>query len=137
MNSRSRKSCDLPITVQIQDKLIRQFPSTKFWHTKLFVIDIFDSNDLKEIIIAEHNRAHRSIQENVKQVFFFLLSFLDPDRDIGHQQCQLFTELLTGTVVSNQARFCLDSYTPFPQFVCRSHKVYPFFFQYHPEDSIA
>ena len=60
--------CDLPVLVQIQDKLIRQFPGTKFWYTKLFVIDIFDPNDQKEIIITEHNRAHRSVQENVKQV---------------------------------------------------------------------
>ena len=41
----------------------------------------------------------------------FLLSFLDPDRDIRHQQRQIYTELLTGPVVSNQARFCLDSCT--------------------------
>ena len=41
--------------------------------------------------------------------FFFLLSFLDPNLDIGHEQRQLSTELLTGPVVSNQARFCLDS----------------------------
>ena len=61
-----------------------------------------------------------------------LLSFLDPDRNIGHQQHQLSTELLTGPVVSNQARFCLDSCTPFPQFVFTSRRVSPFFSQYYP-----
>ena len=59
--------------------------------------------------------------------YLLLLSFLDSDRDIGHQQCQLSTELLTGSVVSNQARFCLDCCTPFPQFVSTSHMVTPFF----------
>ena len=60
--------CDLPILAQIQDKLIRQFPNTKFWHTKLFVIDIFDPNEQKEIVLTEHNRAHRAAQENMKQI---------------------------------------------------------------------
>ena len=66
-----------------------------------------------------------------------LLSFLNPYRNIGHQQRQLFTELLTGPVVSNQARFCLDSCTPFPQFVSTPHKMTPFFTQYHLEGFIA
>ena len=60
-----------------------------------------------------------------------LLSFLDPDRDIGHQQRQLSTDLLNGAVVSNQTRFYLDSCTAFPQYVSSSHRVSPFFCQYH------
>ena len=70
-------------------------------------------------------------------VLLLLLSFLDSDGDIGHQQRQLSTELLTGPVVSNQARVCLDSCTSFPQFIPMSRRVTPFFSQYHPEDSIA
>ena len=60
--------CDLPILAQLQDELIRHFPGTKFWHSKLFVIDIFDPNDQKEIALTEHNRAHRAAQENTKQI---------------------------------------------------------------------
>ena len=70
---------------------------------------------------------------SLHQFLLLLLSFLDRDRNIGHQQRQLCTELLTRPVVSNQARLCLDSCTPFPQFVSRSHRVSPFFSQYHPE----
>ena len=71
--------------------------------------------------------------KNLQQLFL-LLDFLDPNRD---QQRQLCTELLTGPVVSNQTRFCLHSCTAFPQFVFTSRRVSSFFFQYHPEDSIA
>ena len=60
--------CDLPILAQLQDELIRYFPGTKFWYSKLFVIDIFDPNDQKEIALTEHNRAHRAAQENTKQI---------------------------------------------------------------------
>jgi len=31
-------------------------------------MNILDANEQKEIIICEHNRAHRAAQENVKQV---------------------------------------------------------------------
>ena len=68
--------------------------------------------------------------------FILLLSCLDPDRDIGNQQCQLSTQLLTGPVVANQTRFCLDSCTAFPQFGSTSCRVFPFFSQYHSEDYI-
>jgi len=47
---------------------VTEFPATKFWHCKEFVNDITDANEQKEIIICEHNRAHRAAQENVKQV---------------------------------------------------------------------
>ena len=45
-----------------------EFPNTKFWHTKLFVIDIFDPNEQKEIVVTEQIRAQRSAQENIKQI---------------------------------------------------------------------
>ena len=56
--------CELPILAQIQDELIRGFPNTKFWHTKFFVIDIFDTNEqlkiekllMKLLIIVEFVR---------------------------------------------------------------------------------
>lgn len=60
--------CNLPTLACIQDDLVRAFPSTKFWHCKNIVTDIFDDNEKKEIVIAEHNRAHRAAQENVKQI---------------------------------------------------------------------
>ena len=89
-------------------------------------------------LVVLSSRKCGSYKQQYKNTFLLLLlSFLDPDRDIGHQQRQLATELLTGPVVSNQARFCLDSCTPFPQVVSTSHRVFPFFSQYHLEDSIA
>lgn len=60
--------CDLPMLARIQDKLVKAFPSTKFWHCKSWVTDITNDEECKEIISAEHNRAHRAAQENVKQV---------------------------------------------------------------------
>ncbi|KAH8327545.1 hypothetical protein KR074_008457 [Drosophila pseudoananassae] len=60
--------CDLHTLAVIQDKLIRQFPATKFWHCKNRVTDIFPVDERREILTVEHNRAHRSAQENVKQV---------------------------------------------------------------------
>ena len=60
--------CTLHTLALLQDSLTRQFPGTKFWYSKLFVIDIFDPNEQREIAISEHNRAHRAAQENVKQI---------------------------------------------------------------------
>lgn len=65
-------ACELPILAFVQNKLVETFPSTKFWHTKRMVIDVLDKNEQKEIIIAEHNRAHRAAQENVKQIMRLL-----------------------------------------------------------------
>ena len=66
-----------------------------------------------------------------------VLTYSSSDRDIEHQQHQLSTELLNGPVVSYQTKFCLDSCTPFPQFVSTSRRISPLFSQYHPEDAIA
>ena len=66
--------CELPVLAQIQHKLIMDFPSVKFRHSKHFVLDIFNRDDQLEILLTEHNRAHRSLQENEKQVlrdYFF------------------------------------------------------------------
>jgi len=60
--------CDLPTLAMIQDELVRQFPATKFWHCKNRVTDIFAVPERREILTVEHNRAHRSAQENVKQI---------------------------------------------------------------------
>jgi len=60
---------ELSLTLaMIQDDLVRQFPATKFWHCKNRETDIFAATERREIMTAEHNRAHRSVQENVKQV---------------------------------------------------------------------
>ena len=60
--------CDLHTLAKIQDTIIRNFPTSKFWYAKLFVIDIFNPDDQKHIMATEHNRAHRAAQENTKQV---------------------------------------------------------------------
>jgi len=60
--------CDLHTLAMIQDELVRQFPATKFWHCKNRVTDIFAVAERREVLTVEHNRAHRSLQENVKQV---------------------------------------------------------------------
>ncbi|GBP98456.1 Retrovirus-related Pol polyprotein from transposon gypsy [Eumeta japonica] len=60
--------CDLPTLACIQHELVRSFPTTKFWHCRKMVLDIFDKNEQMEIVNTEHNRAHRAAQENVKQI---------------------------------------------------------------------
>lgn len=60
--------CDLPTLARIQHGLVNYFPSTKFWYCKSMVQDIFDKNDQRELVVTEHNRAHRAAQENVKQI---------------------------------------------------------------------
>jgi len=60
--------CDLHTLAMIQDELVRQFPATKIWHCKNRVTDTFAVAERREVFTAEHNRAHRSAQENVKQV---------------------------------------------------------------------
>lgn len=60
--------CDLPVLAHIQHDLIKMFPSTKFRFCSKFVADIFNQCDQREIVVSEHNRAHRAAQENVKQI---------------------------------------------------------------------
>lgn len=60
--------CDLPTLAHFQNELVSHFPRTKFWHCKNFITDITNKNEQLEIITAEHNRAHRAAQENVKQI---------------------------------------------------------------------
>ena len=66
--------CDLHTLAQLQHFLITNFPSVKFRFTNKFVTDVFNPNDQIEILTNEHNRAHRSVSENTKQVlqdYFF------------------------------------------------------------------
>jgi len=60
--------CDLPTLASFQHDLITNFPATQFRHCKNVVSDITDKNEQYEIVTAEHNRAHRAAQENIKQV---------------------------------------------------------------------
>nr|ABI48306.1 pol protein [Drosophila melanogaster] len=60
--------CDLPTLANFQHDLIAHFPATQFRHCKNVVLDITDKNEQIEIVTAEHNRAHRAAQENIKQV---------------------------------------------------------------------
>lgn len=67
-------NCDLHTLAQIQHLLISNFPSVKFRYANKFVTDIFNASDQIEILTNEHNRAHRSVSENTKQVlqdYFF------------------------------------------------------------------
>jgi len=60
--------CDLPNLASFQHELISHFPNTQFRYCKNFVQDKTDKNDQIELITAEHNRAHKAVKENVKQV---------------------------------------------------------------------
>lgn len=60
--------CDLPTLAEIQDRTVSSFPSTKFIHTGKLVMDVTREDDQWNIITTEHNRAHRSVQENFLQI---------------------------------------------------------------------
>jgi len=78
--------CDLHTLAMVQDQLVQQFPATKFWYCKNQVTDIFAVAERREIITAEHNRAHRSAQENVKQVlseyYFPKMQMMTPSQNM-------------------------------------------------------
>lgn len=66
--------CELKVLASFQNELLKTFPSTKFFHSEKFVIDVFNESDQKEILAVEHSRAHRSLRENTQQVlrdYFF------------------------------------------------------------------
>uniref|UniRef100_W8C8G1 RNA-directed DNA polymerase n=1 Tax=Ceratitis capitata TaxID=7213 RepID=W8C8G1_CERCA len=66
--------CDLETLARIQSLLLSNFPGVKFVHTEKLVIDLIKKEDQIEAATMEHNRAHRSIQENYKQLvseYFF------------------------------------------------------------------
>lgn len=66
--------CELPILALIQHRLIETFPSTTFRYAKNLVVDITNKDEQREIVVTEHNRAHRAAQENTKQIledYFF------------------------------------------------------------------
>lgn len=60
--------CDLPTLAEIQNHILSNFPSTKFLHTEKLVMDVIREDDQWNIITTEHNRAHRSLQENFGQI---------------------------------------------------------------------
>lgn len=73
-NSTNAIHCDLSILGEIQNPIKKYFPGVKFIFSKLFVIDLTDKNDQLEVATNEHNRAHRNLKENVKQIllqYFF------------------------------------------------------------------
>jgi len=77
----------------IQHSLVKAFPSTTFRHSKNIVIDIVDKTEQREIIIAEHNRAHRAAQENVKQIlrdyFFPKMNSLATEIVVNYKVCSM------------------------------------------------
>jgi len=88
--------CELPILAHIQDKLVKLFPATKFWYCKTRVADIVRRDEQKEIMIIEHNRAHRADQENVKQV---LLDYYFP------KMGKIATEVVVNCRVCEKAKY--------------------------------
>lgn len=66
--------CDLETLARVQSLLLSNFPGVRFIHTEKLVIDLTKEEDQIETATMEHNRAHRSIQENYKQLiseYFF------------------------------------------------------------------
>lgn len=73
-NSTNIIHCDLSTLAEIQHPIKIHFPGIKFLHSNLLVIDLTDKNDQLEVMSNEHNRAHRNLKENVKQIstqYFF------------------------------------------------------------------
>lgn len=66
--------CDLTTLAEIQNKVVKSFPGIKFIRSPVLVIDLTDKNDQLEVATNEHNRAHRNLKENAKQIssqYFF------------------------------------------------------------------
>ena len=63
-----------PTIGKIQNFVLSNFPGTKFRHTAKLVIGLTNTNDQVKTVTTEHNRAHRSLQKNYKQIineYFF------------------------------------------------------------------
>lgn len=60
--------CDAHTIATIGETLISNFPGVKFVHTEKYVIDVPNKVDQLELVTIEHNRAHRNMQENFKQL---------------------------------------------------------------------
>jgi hypothetical protein len=52
----------------IQNQLVSYYPTTKFWHAPNFVTDIINDNERKDIILKEHVRAHRGIDNLIESI---------------------------------------------------------------------
>lgn len=66
--------CELSVLAEIQHPILKAFPGVKFIHSTKLVIDLIDKNDQLEVASNEHNRAHRNLKENIKQIslqYFF------------------------------------------------------------------
>jgi len=66
--------CDIRILGQIQNNVVAQFTAVKIVYSNKIVIDVSNPNDQIEILVSEHNRAHRNAHENSIQVlqdYFF------------------------------------------------------------------
>lgn len=53
---------------KIHNRIKTNFPAVKLVHTQRLMTDIFNRVDQKEVLHTEHNRAHRSLKENIMQV---------------------------------------------------------------------
>lgn len=88
--------CELHVLAFVKDNLLKSFPSTKFIHSEKFVIDIFNENDQQEILAVEHNRAHRSLRENLQQI---LKDYFFPDIR------KKLREMITNCRVCNESKY--------------------------------
>lgn len=59
--------CDLNTLAEVQNAIIKAFPGIKFIHSPTLVIDLMDKN-YQLLPSNEHNRAHRNLKENIKQI---------------------------------------------------------------------
>lgn len=60
--------CELTTLADIQDELIRRFPLCKFKYAPNMVIDLVNEDEQKEVLLLEHNRGHRCVQNVVDTV---------------------------------------------------------------------
>uniref|UniRef100_W8BY62 RNA-directed DNA polymerase n=1 Tax=Ceratitis capitata TaxID=7213 RepID=W8BY62_CERCA len=60
--------CEFEVLGKIQSLILSNFPGIKFLHTEKLAIDLVNKDDQVEVATTEHNRAHRSISENYKQI---------------------------------------------------------------------
>lgn len=86
--------CDLHTLAHIQHRLVTLFPATKFWYSSKRVMDVTNNDEQKEIILNEHRRAHRSIQNVIESV---LKDYYFP------KMAKLATEMI------NNCRICQES----------------------------
>lgn len=60
--------CDLDVLASFQHRLISIYPETRFWLAPNLVTDVINHEERKEIVVKEHLRAHRCVDNVVEAV---------------------------------------------------------------------